>query len=424
MKKTMVHVADYELYKILLPWKSLVSGVNSLILGELEKRHPRFSGNCCYDAKYSLEKKKLMAEVVVMEKASLARYKQTGGALYLETERKRSVFSQKARFVRVCTLVLLVLSGILSLRIAKSLFFAQSQSEPFVLSEPEKTELLSENETDGEENALLSGEELLKDIFSSVSRRGGKISAFSYAKSEKAGKIAGGVGGKCTFSVYGCNSEDVVNARYCVVSFKNNEPHFELELPFAEKSEEKSPVLSEEAAEDEKSRSQKIFSYEDELVAVASVRKRLRETGAVIESEHNGERTVEFVFSSSPSVLYSCLKICAESAEEFLWREEKISLSENGENCRVRLLLEKTERAFSESGEILSLCARYAYLFGSELNIQPKKANVFPSASSPAKALVVKEKIGEVHQSDGAVFICYRNIDGKMTFEKKELVNE
>ena len=62
-----------------------------------------------------------MAEVVVMDKANLARYKRSGGALYLETEQKRSVFSGKARFFHGCTLILLVMAGLLSFRIAKSL---------------------------------------------------------------------------------------------------------------------------------------------------------------------------------------------------------------------------------------------------------------------------------------------------------------
>ena len=439
MKKTMVSAADYELYKILLPWKSLVSGVNALILGELEKRHPRFSGNCCYDTKYSLEKKKLMAEVVVMEKANLARYKQAGGILYLESERKRSIFCQKARFLRVATLILLVLSGIFSLRIAKSFFFAEEKSLSLVnslSSESENAILSGEVDSGEDEDALLDGESLIQEVFSSVSRHGGKIASFSYTKKEQGEKFPSHIGGTCAFSVYACNSEDVVNAQYCVVSFKNNEPHFELELPFAENSSKKQTDVLEAAEFDDAQESPGIFSYEDELVAVASVRNALRSLGANIESEHNGEHTAEFAFSADRSILYSCLKVCAERAEKSLWREKTLSVttnvapsgafSESGGICRVRVSFEKCERTDPTfvCGEILSLCARYAYLFSDELKIRPKKAKIFPLASPSPKKLVVKEKIGEVRRNDGAIFICYRNIDGKMTFETKELVNE
>ena len=422
MKKTIVHVADYELYRILLPWKCLVSGANSLILGELEKLHPRFSGSCCYDAKYSMEKKRLLAEVVVMEKASLARYKRSGGELFLETERKRSVFSGKARFVRACTLCMIVLSGIFSFRIAKSLFFAEKKPVSSEVTETEEISIGNNAGLDAKKDTLLDGEELLKEIFSSVSRRGGKIAVFSYQKLENSGKIEDEVGGKCTFSVYGCNSEDVMSARYCVVSFKDNEPHFDLELPFARQCVGK----KDEVPDSENQRQAEIFSYEDELVAISSVRKQLRNLGAVIESEHNGERTAEFAFFADSSVLYSCLKICAENAEESLWLEKTISLSENKGKCRVSLSFEKLERRDSETrcGEILSLCARYAYLFVHELRVQPKKAKIFPVAVQSPKTIVVREKIGEVRRADGEVFICYRNIDGKMSFEKKELVNE
>ena len=101
MKKIMVNAADYEMYRFLLPWKFLFSREKKFILGELEKLHPRFSGSCCYDTKYSFHKQNLMAEVVVMEKANLARYKTAGGELFLENETKRSVFSGRAKILRI-----------------------------------------------------------------------------------------------------------------------------------------------------------------------------------------------------------------------------------------------------------------------------------------------------------------------------------
>ena len=107
MKKVMVSVADYEIYRFLMPWKFVFSREKAFILSELEKMHPRFSGSCCYDTKYVLKKRQVMAEVVVMEKARLARYKTAGGELFLESEKKRSVFSNRARIVRILSIILI-----------------------------------------------------------------------------------------------------------------------------------------------------------------------------------------------------------------------------------------------------------------------------------------------------------------------------
>lgn len=411
MKKVIVNAADYELYKILLPWKFLFGHEKNFILGELEKRHPRFSGNCCYDTKYVLHKKNLLAEVVVMEKANLAHYKNAGGVLYLENPRKRSVFSNRAKIQRFFGIFLILVAGLLSLRIAKSVLFEKNAQ--VVAHEISVSENQIEENAGEVQSALKTSEEILKEVFASVSRRGGKISDFSYQKNLIPSKNK--EAGECKFSIYGCNSEEVANAQYCVVSFKDNEPHFELILPF-----EKSVKYIEEkrSSADEN----QIFSYEEESLEITAVRQKLRDFGAIIESEHNGEEKAEFSFVANSSHLYSCLKICAESAEKLLWSEERFSLSEKGGKCRVKVSFAKKSKNGS-GGEILQSVATYAFLFASEAKIVPKKQALFASQSTQ-KPIIVREKLGEIRRKDGSVFICYRNIDGKMTFERKETVNE
>ncbi len=43
-----------------------------------------------------------------------------------------------------------------------------------------------------------------------------------------------GRGGTVSFSVYGAKCEDIVCSQYCVVSVKENIPHFEILLPSSE----------------------------------------------------------------------------------------------------------------------------------------------------------------------------------------------
>ena len=40
--------------------------------------------------------------------------------------------------------------------------------------------------------------------------------------------------GRLSFSVYGARCEDIVCSQYCVVSFKENIPHFEILMPSSE----------------------------------------------------------------------------------------------------------------------------------------------------------------------------------------------
>lgn len=409
LKKTMVRCSDYELYRIFLPWKYIFFRDRNFIVGELEKLHPRFSLSCCYDTKYCIEKKNLLAEVVVMEKASLARYKNCGGLLYLEKQNKRSVFSWSTKITRFASLFLVLAAGFFSFRIASSLL---EKAPPLSTAESHLTEELlgrEENllENGIEKTVLPEDEVLLSSVFSSLSSHGGKISSFTY---NRADSIPGRRGGLCTFSVYGCNCEDVANARYCVVSFKDNEPHFDMVLPF--KSE---PIVDIPLKENRK-------TAEEETASVVAIRKGLRNLGAVFESEHNGDDEAEFSFFAARSILYSCLKLAGLEAENASWTEKSLSVSEKGGMCKVKLSFLKNKE--SPAFRPLLFAAQYAYLFGSELKIEPKKTSLFKIENEqPGGLLPLKNKIGEIKKKDGSILICYRADDGKMSFEKKEAAN-
>lgn len=426
-RKTMVRSTDYELYRIFLPWKFAFSRRRNFIISELEKMHPRFSGNCCYDTKYCVERKNLLAEVVVMEKASLAEYKNSGGALYLEGQSGRSVFSWRTKTARFFIPILIVIAGLLSFRIAKSVFFAENFVEEACMQISENAAAQSATDNNTAENldqrpelkSASTVENMLSSVFMSVSAHGGKISSFSYRKNDLPSKNHGGV---CSFSVYGCNCEDVANARYCVVSFKDNEPRFEMVLPFTETDLAAGKM---EFPEQKK-------SFEDEIVFVAGIRKKLREFGAVFDKEHNGDDSVEFSFFARREILYSCLKTAGVDAEKAGWTDKLVSVSESGGMCRVQLSFLKN--GLRETFSPVLLAAQYAYLFGSELKLAKKETNLLrpmgensvtksPGLLKTSEKSLLKNKIGEIKRKDGSVFICYRNTDGRMAFERKEAVN-
>lgn len=419
MKKTIIRSADYEFYRILLPWKSIFSQHRKFIIGELEKRHPRFSGSCCYDAKYCVEKKNLMAEIVVMEKSSLAQYKNAGGNLYIEDNTKRSVFNQRTRIVRGVSLILIMLTGILSFRIAKSLISGEKLSAESQVAEkaisPADALLAEGGSSSDEQFTLESPEILLPKVFASISAHGGKISAFSYSRKDSSdGRKSSGLS---TFSIHGCNCEEVTNAQYCVVSFKNNEPHFEMILPFQKDLLPKTCL-----SPDEEKSASRTLSHENDAKTIASIRSQLRELGAVIESERNGEDCVDFAFFSDFSILYSCLKICGLEAESSLWSVKSLSLTESGNRGSVRISFDKGGE--KEDFSPLLLASRYAYLFGPELKILPKKAGLISEKRDSLKNLAAKSKVGEIKKNDGSIFVCYRNSEGRMAFLKQERANE
>ncbi len=416
MKKTMVKSSDYELYKVPLPWKILLrNDRNSFIVSELEKRHPRFSGNCCYDTRYVVDRHNLIADIVVMDKSSLAEYRNCGGELFLEKEKNRNVFSGKSKIIRALTIFLILLAGILSFRIVISLL----EDEAAIV------ELVSENdsndvaeETFAEENPL---EKLVGEVFSSVSARGGKISSFSFSRRNTANERIG----QCKFSIFGCNSEDVANARYCAVSFKNNEPHFDLVLPFTEKIRSENP--SEKTIRISQGQNP---DFEAEDLGLSSLRNRLRALGAVIESEHDEPECAEINFFTPLSQMYSCLKTCAAESEDLGWSEKNLLVSVNGGMGKISLSFEKNQ-CEKESG-VLMMCAQYAYLFSSEpksdLKIVPKKTRLFAtlnrqSGGGESEDALKESKIGEIRRKDGSVLICVRNDKGRIAYMKKEAVN-
>ncbi|MBQ4379330.1 MAG: hypothetical protein II821_09065 [Treponema sp.] len=406
MKKIIVKSADYELYRFFLPWRFLfMHEENRFILGELEKYHPRFSPACCYDAKLSLRKKQVLAEVVVMEKSSLAQYKNSGGELFIEGNRRRRIFSSKTRFFRWATLILIILAGILTLRIG-GLVSGEKTDSSVEYDKNYDFENIPDSEALSEENSLPDAGELMTEFFSSVSGAHGKVSSFFYG------------GGKCRFSIYGCHTESIASAKYCVVSFRDNEPYFDMELPFSEKKANVTEFLN--GMESVEVRTPLVhFSPESESAEIALVRKRLIEFGSKIESEHNGEKSAEFAFSVNRSYLYSALKVCGESSAMLGWKEKTLSVSESGGECRIKVEFEKGKKADFSVMEHLS---KYAYLFGKETQkIVPKKTKLFAVKPSAALKTPPEVEIGKIKKSDGSMLVYFRNADGKTSFREEKI---
>ena len=223
MRKNYVRKEDYDFYSIELPLKIAFSKKRkNFILRELEKLHPRLTASCFIKSWFCLKKGKIQTYVAVMEKNLIASYKKrfSGGNLYIPEKGNFSLSATK--YSIFAGIFLLLVAGIFSGKMIYETFF---QRKKIIASE--NLSLLNGKKINSEAvfPVLLAPSELVAAVFSSVSKNGGRISSFSWER------------GICSFSINGCPSEDVAQAQYCVVSYKDNKPRFTLSVPVSDKTD-------------------------------------------------------------------------------------------------------------------------------------------------------------------------------------------
>lgn len=119
-KRKLINKYDVEKYDILIPFKNIFGHTKKVFLySELEKRHPCFSDEFCFDVLFrKLSKKGLFTDVFVMNKLKLAEYegKQRipGMGLGIENQKKRIFVSQKWRLI-ICGVLPVIFLSVFSL---------------------------------------------------------------------------------------------------------------------------------------------------------------------------------------------------------------------------------------------------------------------------------------------------------------------
>lgn len=436
MRKNYVQKEDYDFYSIKLPLKIAFSGKRkSFILRELEKIHPKVSSSCFVRSWLHLKKGKLQADVAVMEKSLLARYKKQfpGSVLYLPEKKREPISGGKKKISIFLSLALLLIAGFFSAKIVLDIFAQQKKVN-------EKKPVLISNENDSAQKSvlpvLLAPSKLVAEVFSQVSKKGGRISFFSYDR------------GICTFSVSGCSSEDVAQAQYCVVSYKGNNPQFTLSVPVLENEnfEMKNQMEMNQKKFNERLKNQlenaktgrDLLAAMHEMRAagivekieipvkadyqsfIKKVRNELFKFGAAIQKEHVTEKISEFEFTVPEEFFYSVLKICGTEAKKLGWNEKSFSVEKNGSQNHVEVAFSRENEGENIDSDFspMLLSASYAWLFKSEkANFIPKTHNLSKTATDSVN-LKDKIKIGEIKNKNGFSYIYYRGNDGKLHVEK------
>ena len=109
---------DYDFYTIMFPFKAILrQKKEKLIYAELEKLHPCFCDDCCFDSKLRLQKGWVKAEVIVMQKLKLAEYKGAGKRIYIPEVRGKQFFVNKkiGKVMFFCIVLLILLTGLFTL---------------------------------------------------------------------------------------------------------------------------------------------------------------------------------------------------------------------------------------------------------------------------------------------------------------------
>lgn len=446
MKKNYVRQEDYDFYSIRLPLKIAFSRRRKkYILRELEKLHPKLTASCFIKSWLRLKKWKLQADVAIMEKSLLARYKSEfpRSSIYLPEKEQSPFLVKNRKFSAVSGLFLIVVAGFFLGKIVLEIF---AQNKKIMEKKNaliyEKTEVPKKTA----EPVLLAPSELIISVFSSVSKNGGRISSFSWKQ------------GVCTFSVVGCSSEDVAQAQYCVVSYKDNKPQFTLSVPvlenkFFEKSD--SEVHLKKLLENIQDESnlldamQKIRSSgaaeiwsqtrnfksalenktesnfenpikSDYQLSVKNVRNELFKRNASIKKEYITEDFADFEFIVPDETFASALKICGTEAKKLGWLEKSFSIekSENQNIVKVLFSREKEGENIDFCFSPVFLAANYAQVFKNEnLKVVPK-AKSFVNKTAKPFAAKYNNEIGKITKNDGFTYIYYRQNDGKIIAEK------
>lgn len=473
MRKIYIKKEDYDFYSIEMPLKIAFSRKRkNFLLRELEKLHPKLTASCFIKSWLCLKKGKIQAFVAVIEKKFIAGYKKQFSLGNLYIPEKGNFVLSGSKYSIFAGIFLLLIAVIFSWKTIYETFFQRKK-----IFADEKMSLSSDKRINPEAvlPVLLAPSELVVAVFSSVSKNGGRITSFSWER------------GICTFSINGCSSEDVAQAQYCVVSYKDNKPRFKLSVPVSEKTDfadednensdvEISPysqfkkslenasnardlietlrkmrstgeieLLTPESFNQknrnnaEKSQNQD-ENPENQKVDCQSSIKKVREEffrlGASIQQEHLTEKSSEFEFSVSEEIFYSALKICGMEAKKIGWKETSFSVEKSGNQNHVKVVFsrEKENQNINACFSPLLLTASYAWLFKSEsLNVVPKSAPLFTVAKNlpfenrektkNRNSQEKREKLGEIKRNDGFTYVYYKKSDGKISCERKEAVN-
>ena len=236
--KATVKKSDYEIYTFNVPLGLRGKKRNAFITRELEKNHPCFSQQCCFDSRLKLHKGRLQSVVAVMDKLKLLEYRgKSKNGIALEGVKNYKFFDENKRYFIFGLAVLLI-----PFLVLPYFFFNESK----IKQNPVKNDFQIFEEDLVQENASqnISSYDFLEKMFLKIANENGAITNFSYTKENVP---LDNFGLKISLELKKIYPEkldfimpdvfDKVDKHFSSVSYKNMEPSFSVNYSVPQKNE-------------------------------------------------------------------------------------------------------------------------------------------------------------------------------------------
>ena len=410
---------DYEKYQLVLPYRLLFGRKRKrFIYSELEKMHPCFSDEFCFDSDIcKVSKKGFVSDVMVIHKNTLAEYEAkryesaagisriTGSGFFIDSCKRRRFFvNEKFKrmivtmsFVFLMIFIFLVLAGVKKVTgISK-----KENVQAFAFVEEQNVQ----TDDDVEQNVAIvfrPGEK----FFNSISAAGGRVLSFRWEMADGSEVLEA--------KIKGVFPEQLEEMKMSAVNYENEQPVILVT------DVRHSPVNSLY----QRSEGEVAGSFDSEFYK--RVRQVLSKNGAVLKEERLTPYLIRF--SCNEKVLKTLLNGVDGCFADFGGEVCSIYIqaaggSSSGTGAGDFEISIGGEEAALARGINLTVVAENAEFFGeikkSQLSVsQSRKQN------SPVKNDGFEksegQKIGEIKTAEGSVIVFYKTSDGKIKKMKEE----
>lgn len=375
--KLCVKQHDYEHYLIPLPMNALFGKKRkSYLFSELEKRHPCFSDEFCFDTRLRFEKRHLFFDVVVISKMKLVEYrrklKKYSSGVRFENLKNRQWFDDKKKYLKVLSIFIVLIGASLFLK-----FNHQRKNKVTTESKvPEQSIIIAPQN-------LPSVNEFCSKLLNVVFQNDGKINNFEWKTDGYKESI------NCAMkNVFPEQFEDFLDVTdFSEIKYVNDIPNISF-------------------SGDKKLANENVFPKKnvEKYELYESIRKVLFRSGTRIISEKRNPYCISFYFSNGNGVLEDLFNLLKTYDPGI----SKVTLSCSDDNVFFMEMTLSPVFANSE-GLDLSILNKYLGLFLNKEKIQKVQIDYKKEIHKEKNNNQNLKKIGEVVYSDGGKTSFYKN---------------
>ena len=410
---------DYEKYQLVLPYRFLFGRKRKhFIYSELEKIHPCFSDEFCFDSDIcKVSKKGFVSDVMVIHKNTLAEYEAkryesvvginriTGSGFFIDSCKRRRFFVNekfKRMIVTLCFVFLMVFISLVLAGVKKVAGISKKENvQAFAFVEEQNVQTAD----DVEQNVAIvfrPGEK----FFDSISAARGRVLSFRWEMADGSEVLEA--------KIKGVFPEQLEEMKMSAVSYENEQPIILVT--------DVRPAHSK--GDFQKTGDMESGSFNPEFYK--NVRNMLSKNGAVLKEERRTPYLIRF--SCNEKVLKTLLNGVAGCFADFGREVCSVNIQmASGTSSGIapedfEISIKGIERVVQTQGVDLVVVAENAELFGEMKNQkiigQSQKLN--PPDKNENNEKTVSNKIGEIKTAEGSVIVFYKTSDGKIKKMKEE----